>query len=102
MATDSVYITKHSLLFTYIFCPQTACIEMTTRSGLVASPRKFVKRVKKTVDVNSLLPCAITRPAPFSLKPYAGLFNPYNSKGCSVLCNHPARVKPSWVKEEQV
>lgn len=71
---------------------------MTTRSGLiVASPRKFITRVRKTVDINSLLPCAITRPAPFSLKPYAGLFNPYNSKGCSVLCNHPARLKQQWV-----
>lgn len=66
-----------------------------TRSGLIASPRKHVTRVKKSVDVNSLLPCAFTRPAPFSLKPYAGVFNPY-SKGCSVLCNHP--TKNLWVK----
>ena len=71
---------------------------MTTRSGLVASPRKVIRRVKKTVDINSLLPCAITRPAPLSLKPYAGIFNPYSSKGCSILCNHPARLK-QWVKK---
>ncbi|CAO1420860.1 unnamed protein product [Diamesa serratosioi] len=63
----------------------------TTRSGLIASPRKFVPR---TIDVNLLISCAITRPAPFSLKPLAGLYNPY-SKGCSVLCNHPP--KHSWV-----
>lgn len=67
-----------------------------TRSGLVPSHQKFVPRFKKTVDINSLLPCAITRPAPFSLKPYADLYNPYSSRGCSVLCNHP-RSKNSWV-----
>ncbi|CAB0034197.1 unnamed protein product [Trichogramma brassicae] len=28
-------------------------------------------------------------PAPFTLRPFAGLYNPYHY-GCSVLCNHPA------------
>ncbi|XP_070509084.1 uncharacterized protein [Chironomus tepperi] len=68
---------------------------MTTRSGLVVSPCKKIPRRKKTVDINSLLPCAITRPVPFSLKPYASLYNPY-ARGCSILCNHPKRGK-KWV-----
>jgi len=47
-----------------------------------------------------------TRVAPFALRPFAGLFNPY-PYGCSVLCNHPAdceakevvrRAKDTWVK----
>ncbi|KAG5667622.1 hypothetical protein PVAND_015596 [Polypedilum vanderplanki] len=65
---------------------------MTTRTGLIVSPRKLIQRTKRIIDINSLLPCAITRPAQFSLKPYAGVFNPY-AKGCSVLCNHPSRNK---------
>ncbi|XP_047359858.1 uncharacterized protein LOC124953056 isoform X3 [Vespa velutina] len=48
-----------------------------------------------------------TNPAPFALRPYAGLFNPY-SYGCSVLCNHPVdneakevvrRAKDTWASE---
>lgn len=47
-----------------------------------------------------------TRAAPFILRPFAGLFNPY-PYGCSVLCNHPAdceakqvlrRAKDTWVR----
>lgn len=47
-----------------------------------------------------------TKTAPFVLRPFAGLFNPY-PYGCSVLCNHPAdceakevvrRAKDTWVK----
>ncbi|XP_043504945.1 uncharacterized protein LOC122525966 isoform X2 [Polistes fuscatus] len=50
---------------------------------------------------------AFTKPAPFALRPYAGLFNPY-SYGCSVLCNHPVdneakevvrRAKDTWASE---
>ncbi|CAH2048792.1 unnamed protein product, partial [Iphiclides podalirius] len=46
-------------------------------------------------------------PAPFVLRPYAGLYNPF-SHGCSVLCNHPAdtdakefvrRAKEAWALE---
>jgi hypothetical protein len=71
---------------------------MTTRTGLLASPQKRVRRVKKTIDIKSLLPCAITRPAPFSLKPFQDIYNPYTSKGCSLLCNHPKQNKELWVK----
>ena len=47
--------------------------------------------------------------APFALRPFAGLFNPY-PYGCSVLCNHPAdceakevvrRAKDTWVKKKK-
>lgn len=37
---------------------------------------------------NVELRCEVT-PAPFMLRPYAGLYNPF-PHGCSVLCNHPA------------
>ncbi|CAK9795841.1 hypothetical protein ANTQUA_LOCUS512 [Anthophora quadrimaculata] len=48
-----------------------------------------------------------TKPAPFILRPFSSLFNPY-PYGCSVLCNHPAdceakevlrRAKDSWATE---
>ncbi|XP_054013878.1 uncharacterized protein LOC128895373 [Hylaeus anthracinus] len=47
------------------------------------------------------------KPAPFILRPFSSLFNPY-PYGCSVLCNHPAdceakeilrRAKDSWATE---
>lgn len=63
--------------------------------------------VLQAVDLKTLAPCAITRQAPLSLRPFAGLYNPY-SKGCSVLCNHPAssevksvvkKAKDAWAIE---
>lgn len=53
---------------------------------------------------------AIARPAPFVLKPFAGLYNPY-PYGCSILCNHPTdidakdllrKAKDNWVSELEV
>lgn len=50
---------------------------------------------------------SIAKPAPFTIRPFAGLFNPF-PYGCSVLCNHPAdceakefirRAKESWAME---
>lgn len=47
----------------------------------------------------------ITSPAPYVLRPFAGLYNPF-PYGCSILCNHPAdceakevvkRARDSWV-----
>lgn len=44
-------------------------------------------------------------PAPYTLRPFAGVYNPF-PYGCSILCNHPAdyeakdivkRAKESWV-----
>jgi hypothetical protein len=100
----------------------------TTKTGLSVSPRKQIARsfkVKTDTDnfkfyskfcsfqfVNSQnsLPCAITKPATLSLRPFGGLYNPYHSKGCSVLCNHPASnemknivrmAKDAWVSEKK-
>jgi hypothetical protein len=42
-----------------------------------------------------LLPCAISKQATLSLRPFGGIYNPYISKGCSIFCNHPA---PNEVK----
>uniref|UniRef100_A0A336LZR8 CSON012860 protein n=1 Tax=Culicoides sonorensis TaxID=179676 RepID=A0A336LZR8_CULSO len=67
-------------------------MNFTTKTGLIASPRKQVYRYTKSFDPLSLAPCAITKQVSFSLRPFGGLFNPY-SKGCSVLCNHPASVE---------
>ncbi|XP_021942115.1 uncharacterized protein LOC110841103 isoform X2 [Zootermopsis nevadensis] len=49
----------------------------------------------------------IAHPAPYTLRPFAGVYNPF-PYGCSILCNHPAdyeakeivkRVKDSWATE---
>lgn len=67
-------------------------MNITTKTGLIASPRKKIYRATKSFDPSILAPCAITKQAQFSLRPFGGLFNPY-SKGCSVLCNHPASIE---------
>lgn len=59
-----------------------------SRTGLLISPRKMRKLSTKSryrVDLN-LSQCA--KPIQFSMRPFAGLFNPY-SRNCSILCNHP-------------
>ncbi|XP_068142025.1 uncharacterized protein [Drosophila tropicalis] len=71
----------------------------TTRTGLVPTPKRHVKYVKKRKhlhgdDLRMPLKFEAT-PMPLSLRPFGGLFNPF-AKGCSVLCNHPA---PSAVKD---
>ncbi|XP_063708383.1 uncharacterized protein LOC134837009 [Culicoides brevitarsis] len=80
-------------------------MNFTTKTGLIASPRKKIYRYTKSFDPLTLAPCAITKQVSFSLRPFGGLFNPY-SKGCSVLCNHPAsvevksvvkRAKDAWI-----
>ncbi|XP_063216704.1 uncharacterized protein LOC134527719 isoform X2 [Bacillus rossius redtenbacheri] len=49
----------------------------------------------------------IAKPAPFVLRPFAGIYNPF-PYGCSVLCNHPAdyeakdvvkRAKDAWASD---
>lgn len=81
---------------------------MTSKTGLIASQRKKVVRNKKPVDyTNILLSCALTKNVQFSLRPFGGLYNPY-SRGCSILCNHPAaleiksvvkQAKEAWIAE---
>uniref|UniRef100_A0A182XFR0 Uncharacterized protein n=1 Tax=Anopheles quadriannulatus TaxID=34691 RepID=A0A182XFR0_ANOQN len=85
-------------------------MNITTKTGLIASPRKRIVRPKKEFDPAVLAPCAITRQVPLALRPFGGLYNPY-SKGCSVLCNHPAAqevknvvrlAKDAWITEAKV
>lgn len=59
-----------------------------SRTGLLVSPRKVRKSSTKSrnrLDLN-LSQCAKT--IQYSMRPFAGLFNPY-SQNCSILCNHP-------------
>ncbi|XP_058053300.1 uncharacterized protein LOC131205284 [Anopheles bellator] len=85
-------------------------MNITTKTGLIASPRKRIVRPVKEFDPAILAPCAITRSVPLALRPFGGLYNPY-SKGCSVLCNHPAAqevknvvrlAKDAWITEAKV
>ncbi|KAH8351547.1 hypothetical protein KR059_007623 [Drosophila kikkawai] len=71
----------------------------TTRTGLVPTPKRHVKYLKKRKNLHGdvlRMPLRFeATPMPLSLRPFGGLFNPF-AKGCSVLCNHPA---PSGVKD---
>lgn len=85
-------------------------MNIATKTGLIASPRKHIARPRKEFDPAILAPCAITRQVPLALRPFGGLYNPY-SKGCSVLCNHPAAqevknvvrlAKDAWITEARI
>ncbi|XP_077298942.1 uncharacterized protein LOC143920105 [Arctopsyche grandis] len=52
------------------------------------SPDKIL-RYRSVLLHNSVNLSCFTTPAPFVLRPFAGLYNPF-SYGCSILCNHPA------------
>ncbi|CAK1580544.1 unnamed protein product [Parnassius mnemosyne] len=77
---------------------------LTSNTGLLSSaPQKQIHSKQKSIIE---LRCEVT-PAPFILRPYAGLYNPF-SHACSVLCNHPAdtdakeyvkRAKDAWALE---
>ncbi|CAH0563738.1 unnamed protein product [Brassicogethes aeneus] len=60
-------------------------MDISSKTGLLASP---TKKIRKQARRNPVQLRAIAKPAPFILKPFAGLFNPY-PYGCSLLCNHP-------------
>ncbi|XP_074105861.1 uncharacterized protein LOC141531763 [Cotesia typhae] len=76
---------------------------VSSNTGLIAARVTPVYRTKsKKLELLS-----IAKPAPFTIRPFAGLFNPF-PYGCSVLCNHPAdceakefirRAKESWAME---
>ncbi|XP_032683988.1 uncharacterized protein LOC116850147 [Odontomachus brunneus] len=76
---------------------------IASATGLMSARIRPIHRPKpKNVELSG---CA--KAAPFALRPFAGLFNPY-PYGCSVLCNHPAdceakevvrRAKDSWATE---
>ncbi|KYN34269.1 hypothetical protein ALC56_11376 [Trachymyrmex septentrionalis] len=73
---------------------------IASATGLLSARIQPIRRPKpKSVELSGC-----TRAAPFALRPFAGLFNPY-PYGCSVLCNHPAdceakevvrRAKDTW------
>ncbi|KAG7209056.1 hypothetical protein KM043_015213 [Ampulex compressa] len=76
---------------------------IASATGLISARVRPVYRPKpKRVELSGS-----TIPAPFALRPFSGLFNPY-PYGCSVLCNHPAdceakdvvrRAKDTWATE---
>ncbi|XP_070170921.1 uncharacterized protein [Polyergus mexicanus] len=76
---------------------------IASATGLLSARIRPVRRPKpKSVELSGC-----TKTAPFVLRPFAGLFNPY-PYGCSVLCNHPAdceakevvrRAKDTWATE---
>ncbi|XP_008203002.1 uncharacterized protein LOC100120666 [Nasonia vitripennis] len=76
---------------------------VASSTGLIAARVRPVRRPKpKKLEL-----VGPSVPAPFTLRPFAGLFNPY-PYGCSVLCNHPAdgeakeivrRAKDTWASE---
>ncbi|XP_072949516.1 uncharacterized protein [Epargyreus clarus] len=77
---------------------------ITSNTGLLASVPQKPPLLKQRSNVE--LRCEVT-PAPFMLRPYAGLYNPF-SHACSVLCNHPAdteakefvkRAKDAWFQD---
>ncbi|XP_046966351.1 uncharacterized protein LOC124534493 [Vanessa cardui] len=84
---------------------------LTSNTGLLASvlQKSATNKQKETDKANLELRCEVT-PAPFMLRPYAGLYNPF-SNACSVLCNHPAdstakefvkKAKDAWFLEGKV
>ncbi|KAB0793037.1 hypothetical protein PPYR_12657 [Photinus pyralis] len=76
---------------------------VTSKTGLLAST---TKKLIRTQD-NSVSLKVVATSAPYVLKPFAGLYNPF-PYGCSLLCNHPAdsearellrRAKDTWANE---
>lgn len=81
-------------------------MKQTSKTGLTASPTKTIhkNKTKKNVQLR-----AVVKPAPFILKPFAGLYNPY-ADGCSLLCNHPMdkdtkelflKAKENWTNDDK-
>ncbi|XP_066995852.2 uncharacterized protein [Anabrus simplex] len=77
---------------------------LTSKTGLLEGIKKPVKR---QVDILPVEFPNVARPAPYVLRPFAGVYNPF-PYGCSILCNHPAdyeakdvvkRAKDSWANE---
>ncbi|XP_011332827.2 uncharacterized protein LOC105276697 [Ooceraea biroi] len=76
---------------------------IASATGLLSARTQPVRRLKpKNVELSGHV-----KTAPFALRPFAGLFNPY-PYSCSVLCNHPAdceakevvrRAKDTWATE---
>ncbi|XP_013145352.1 PREDICTED: uncharacterized protein LOC106108643 [Papilio polytes] len=82
-------------------------MRLTSNTGLLSSaPQKpALVKTKSAIELR----CEVS-PAPFILRPFAGLYNPF-PHGCSVLCNHPAepeakefvrRAKDAWALEGKI
>lgn len=78
-------------------------MSFTSKTGLIASPVK--PKLGPNYKESTVHLCAIARKAPFCLKPFAGLYNPF-PYGCSLLCNHPTdteakdlikKLKSNWL-----
>ncbi|KAI4499525.1 hypothetical protein M0802_005421 [Mischocyttarus mexicanus] len=104
----SVYIRAHAVIRLMLFHQKGGDLlkkmsGIASATGLISARVRPIYRNKpQHVELS-----AFTKPAPFALRPYAGLFNPY-SYGCSVLCNHPVdneakkvvrRAKDTWANE---
>ncbi|KAJ2949267.1 hypothetical protein O0L34_g6219 [Tuta absoluta] len=83
---------------------------LLSNTGLLAStkPSNTKRHIENTIAPALELRCEVT-PAPFMLRPYAGLYNPF-ANTCSVLCNHPAdqdarhfvkRAKDGWTLDSK-
>ncbi|RZF41664.1 hypothetical protein LSTR_LSTR012921 [Laodelphax striatellus] len=79
-------------------------MSLVSNTGLLASVQSLQYKKRNNEEVQYLSFSNITAPAPFALRPFAGLYNPF-PYGCSILCNHPAdcevkdivkRAKDAW------
>lgn len=116
------YATIYNCSLSLINTQTVIKMKLTSKTGLTASPTKKIIRhtqvshiifffTLKTFTIHvfkikTVQLKAIAKPAPFVLKPFAGLYNPY-PYGCSLLCNHPTdneakellkKAKNSWVR----
>ncbi|XP_057667786.1 uncharacterized protein LOC130900879 [Diorhabda carinulata] len=72
-------------------------MKISSKTGLIPSPTKKIRRFQE--ETHSIQMITIATPAPFIMKPYAGLYNPFPSN-CSLLCNHPTDVEAKELLQE--
>ncbi|XP_049857457.1 serine/arginine repetitive matrix protein 1 [Schistocerca gregaria] len=77
---------------------------LISKTGLLEGIKNPVRRHVRAETVHFPV---VAGPAPYALRPYAGVYNPF-PYGCSILCNHPAdfeakdvvrRAKDTWASE---
>lgn len=70
-----------------------------SRTGLLMSPKRlhprWIRKRGSRGRLEGLSQCVKSMTSPFSLRPFADLYNPY-SRNCSILCNHPG---PNEIKK---
>ncbi|XP_039285411.1 uncharacterized protein LOC111049495 [Nilaparvata lugens] len=64
-------------------------MSLVSNTGLLASIQNLPYRKRNNEEHQYLSFSNITGPAPYALRPFSGLYNPF-PYGCSILCNHPA------------